>query len=102
MRIVDIITKKRDGGELTRAEIEFFIRGYVNGDVPDYQAAAFCMAVYFRGMTPAETKKVRRKSCRSTGWIMARSPPCSQPLPATAAGRERRRAGTGRFPAPAA
>jgi pyrimidine-nucleoside phosphorylase len=55
MRIVDIITKKRDGGELTRAEIEFFIRGYVNGDVPDYQAAAFCMAVYFRGMTPEET-----------------------------------------------
>jgi len=55
MRIVDIIVKKRDGGELTRAEIEFFIRGYVNGDVPDYQAAAFCMAVFFRGMTPEET-----------------------------------------------
>ena len=55
MRIVDIITKKRDGGALTRAEIEFFIRGYVSGDVPDYQAAAFCMAVYFRGMTPEET-----------------------------------------------
>jgi pyrimidine-nucleoside phosphorylase len=55
MRIVDIITHKRDGGELSRAEIEFFIRGYVNGDVPDYQAAAFCMAVYFRGMTHEET-----------------------------------------------
>ncbi len=55
MRIVDIITHKRDGGELTRAEVEFFIRGYVSGDVPDYQAAAFCMAVFFRGMTPQET-----------------------------------------------
>jgi pyrimidine-nucleoside phosphorylase len=55
MRIVDIITKKRDGGELSRAEIEFFIRGYVAGDVPDYQAAAWLMAVYFRGMTPQET-----------------------------------------------
>lgn len=55
MRIVDIITKKRDGEELSRAEIEAFIKGYVAGDVPDYQAAAWCMAVYFRGMTPAET-----------------------------------------------
>jgi pyrimidine-nucleoside phosphorylase len=55
MRIVDIITKKRDGGELSRAEIEYFIRGYVAGDVPDYQAAAWLMAVYFRGMTPQET-----------------------------------------------
>jgi pyrimidine-nucleoside phosphorylase len=55
MRIVDIITRKRDGGELSRGELEFFIRGYVGGDVPDYQAAAFCMAVYFRGMTPQET-----------------------------------------------
>lgn len=55
MRIVDIITKKRDGGELSRAEIDFFIQGYVAGDVPDYQAAAWCMAVFFRGMTPAET-----------------------------------------------
>ena len=55
MRIVDIITTKRDGGELSRDEIEFFIKSYVSGDVPDYQAAAFCMAVFFRGMTPQET-----------------------------------------------
>jgi pyrimidine-nucleoside phosphorylase len=55
MRIVDIITTKRDGGELSRDEIEFFIKGYVAGDVPDYQAAAFCMAVFFRRMTPRET-----------------------------------------------
>jgi len=55
MRIVDTIIKKRDGGELSRAEIESFIKGYVAGDVPDYQAAAWCMAVFFQGMTPAET-----------------------------------------------
>jgi pyrimidine-nucleoside phosphorylase len=55
MRTVDIITSKRDGRELTREEIDAFVRGYVSGDVPDYQAAAWAMAVYFRGMTPAET-----------------------------------------------
>jgi pyrimidine-nucleoside phosphorylase len=55
MRIVDIITHKRDGGELSRIEIETFIKGYVSGDVPDYQAAAWCMSVFFRGMTPQET-----------------------------------------------
>lgn len=55
MRAVDIITKKRDHGELTKAEIEFFIRGYVNGDIPDYQASAWAMAVLLNGMTPQET-----------------------------------------------
>jgi pyrimidine-nucleoside phosphorylase len=55
MRTVDIITKKRDGGELTRAEIEHFIHGYVAGDVPDYQAAAWAMAVFFQGMNASET-----------------------------------------------
>ncbi len=55
MRVVDYITRKRDGEELTSAEIEHFIRGYVAGEIPDYQAAAWCMAVYFRGMTEAET-----------------------------------------------
>jgi len=55
MRATDIIEKKRDGDELTKEEIEFFIDGYTRGDVPDYQAAAWCMAVYFRGMTARET-----------------------------------------------
>jgi pyrimidine-nucleoside phosphorylase/thymidine phosphorylase len=54
LRAVDVVQKKRDGGELTRDEIEFFIRGYARGEIPDYQAAAFAMAVFFRGMTPAE------------------------------------------------
>jgi len=55
MRAVDIITKKRDGEELNREEIDFFIQGYSRGDIPDYQASAFAMAVFFRGMTPQET-----------------------------------------------
>ncbi len=58
MRTVDIITKKRDGGELTREEIEFFVKGYVAGDIPDYQAAAWAMAVYFQGMSAPETARL--------------------------------------------
>lgn len=56
MRMFDIIRKKRDGHELTEAEIQWFVREYVNGGVPDYQASALCMAIYFRGMTIEETK----------------------------------------------
>ncbi len=55
MRALEIITKKRDRGELTRQEIEFFIRGYVEGTIPDYQAAAWAMAVLLNGMTAQET-----------------------------------------------
>ncbi|MED4969864.1 pyrimidine-nucleoside phosphorylase [Parageobacillus toebii] len=55
MRMVDLIAKKRDGYALTTEEIEFIIRGYTNGDIPDYQMSAFAMAVFFRGMTEEET-----------------------------------------------
>lgn len=55
MRMYDIIQKKRDGGVLSEAEIRWFIEGYVKGEVPDYQAAALCMAIYFRGMNLEET-----------------------------------------------
>ena len=55
MRAVDIIIKKRDGYELTKEEIAFFISGYTQGDIPDYQASAWAMAVFFQGMTPQET-----------------------------------------------
>ena len=55
MRAVDIIIKKRDGDQLTREEIEFFINGFERGDIPDYQVAAWAMAVLLRGMTPRET-----------------------------------------------
>ncbi len=55
MRMYDIILKKRDGGELTRQEIAYFISGYVSGEIPDYQASALCMAIYYQGMSEAET-----------------------------------------------
>lgn len=55
MRAVDIIIKKRDCNELTREEIDFFIQGYTKGDIPDYQVAAWAMAVLLNGMTPQET-----------------------------------------------
>ena len=55
MRMYDIIAKKRDGGELSREEIRFFVQGYTAGDVPDYQASALAMAICLRGMTPRET-----------------------------------------------
>ena len=55
MRAIDIIIKKRDREELTREEIEFFINGFNNGDIPDYQASAWAMAVLLNGMTPRET-----------------------------------------------
>lgn len=55
MRIYDIIDKKRQGFELTSAEIEFFVNGFVSGDIPDYQASALLMAICCNGMTDAET-----------------------------------------------
>ena len=55
MNPVDIIVKKRDGHELSRQEIDFFIQGLTSGRIPDYQVAAWAMAVYFRGMTDRET-----------------------------------------------
>lgn len=56
MRMFDIIRKKRDGLELSEKEIQWFIDGYVKGDIPDYQASALCMAIYFRGMNVEETR----------------------------------------------
>lgn len=55
MRMYDIIRKKRDGGELTTQEIKFFIDGYVKGEIPDYQASALLMAIFFKGMNFRET-----------------------------------------------
>lgn len=56
MNIIDVIAKKRDGVELSQEEIEFFVQAYTRGGIPDYQAAAWLMAVYLRGMTDRETR----------------------------------------------
>lgn len=55
MRMYDIIKNKRDGGKLSKEEIDFFVKGYTAGEIPDYQASALCMAIYFRGMDDEET-----------------------------------------------
>ena len=58
MRAVEIITAKRDGQELTKAQIAWLIQGLTSGDLPDYQLAAWLMAVYFKGMSPGETAEL--------------------------------------------
>ena len=55
MRMYDIIMKKRNGGELSTEEINFFVEGYTKGEIPDYQVSALMMAIYFRKMTERET-----------------------------------------------
>ena len=55
MRIYDIIDKKRNGLELTDAEIEFFVNGFQNGKIPDYQISPLLMAICINGMTDRET-----------------------------------------------
>lgn len=55
MRMYDIIEKKRNGGELSDGEIRFFVDGFTDGSIPDYQASALTMAIWFNGMTERET-----------------------------------------------
>lgn len=54
MRMVDVIDHKRNGSALTKEEISAFVEGYTNGEIPDYQASALLMAIYFNGMTDEE------------------------------------------------
>ncbi|MGC8839930.1 MAG: thymidine phosphorylase [Candidatus Sumerlaeaceae bacterium] len=61
MRAVDIIIKKRDGGELSREEIAFFIENYLRDEIPEYQTSALLMAVYFQGMSFEETAELTRQ-----------------------------------------
>jgi len=65
MRAVDIIIKKRDKQQLTSQEIDFFIDGFTKGDIPDYQASAFAMAVLLNGMTSVETADLTLAMARS-------------------------------------
>jgi pyrimidine-nucleoside phosphorylase len=69
MNPIDIIIKKRDGGTLAPEELQFLVTGYVQGHIPDYQISAFLMAVYFQGMTPAETAAFTR-IMRDSGTVL--------------------------------
>ncbi len=68
MRISEIIIKKRDGGVLTKEEIEFFVNGYTAGNIPDYQASALLMAIYFQGLNKEETYQLTR-AMRDSGDV---------------------------------
>ncbi len=65
MRMYDLIHKKRVGGELTNEEIEFFVKGFTMGDIPDYQASALMMAIMFQDMTDEETAKLTMEMAES-------------------------------------
>lgn len=69
MRAYDIIIKKRNGLELSAAEIDFIISGYINDRIPDYQVSALLMAIYFQGMTKSETLQLT-KSMMNSGDII--------------------------------
>ena len=68
MHVPSLIEKKRDGGELSAAEIKALIAAFTDGEIPEYQMSAWAMAVFFRGMTEAETQ-IGRASCRERVFI---------------------------------
>jgi pyrimidine-nucleoside phosphorylase len=65
IRPAELIQRKRDGGELDAAELSELVLGFTRGQIPDYQLAAFCMAVYFRGLSPRETYALTDAMVRS-------------------------------------
>ena len=69
LRMYDIIAKKRDGGTLTQEEICFFVKGYTEGTVPDYQASALLMAIYLNGMTAQETAQLTAAMAHSGDMV---------------------------------
>jgi pyrimidine-nucleoside phosphorylase len=73
IRVAELIERKRDGGELTAAELERLMLGYARDEVPDYQLAAFCMAVFFRGLTSAETHALTEAMIKTGETIDLRS-----------------------------
>ena len=69
MRMIELISRKRDGYEHTTEELDYLVRGITDGSIPDYQLAAWCMAVYFQGMTPREARHLARKMAASGDQI---------------------------------
>jgi pyrimidine-nucleoside phosphorylase len=73
IRPVELIERKRDGGELSTEELEGLMLGYARDEIPDYQLAAFCMAVFFRGLTSAETHALMEAMIKTGDTIDLRS-----------------------------
>ena len=73
IRPAELIERKRDGGQLTPEEIDELVLGHASGDIPDYQLAAFCMAVYFRGLTAEETLALTQAFVRSGSTLDLRA-----------------------------
>ncbi|MFN3740851.1 MAG: thymidine phosphorylase [Thermodesulfovibrionales bacterium] len=65
MTVYELIKKKRDGGELTKEELEFLLKGYMEGRIPDYQISSLLMAIYFQGMTVEEAFALTEVMLRS-------------------------------------
>ncbi|HEV7868571.1 MAG TPA: thymidine phosphorylase, partial [Chthoniobacteraceae bacterium] len=77
MHVPSMIERKRDGAELTTAEIQEFVQGFTSGEIPEYQASAWAMAVFFRGLNSRETGDLTGAMMRS-GRVLA-YPPHSPP-----------------------
>ena len=73
IRPAELIERKRDGGQLTPEEIDELVLGHASGEIPDYQLAAFCMAVYFRGLSAEETLALTNAFVRSGSTLDLRS-----------------------------
>ncbi len=73
MLATSVIAKKRDGQELHRQELEFLMNGYVEGQIPDYQVAAWAMAVYLRGMSPKEVLDLTEVMIQTGSTLSGRS-----------------------------
>ena len=69
MRVVDLIVRKRNGEVLQQEEIETLITAYVEGQIPDYQMAALCMAIYFQGMNTEEVANLTMAMAKSGEFI---------------------------------
>ena len=69
MRMYDLIVKKRNGGKLSEEELRFLVKGYVAGDIPDYQMSAMLMAIWYQGMDDEETTAQTLWRDREIWWI---------------------------------
>ena len=71
MRAVDLIVKKRDGFAFSAEEIDFLVRGFTAGEIPDYQFAALLMAIVLKGMVPRETARLTRAMIDAAGSALS-------------------------------